>query len=1060
MSDQIATYTFLPWLRQGLASEIGETDTLGLPSELVERASVEISLQVKGEDNPVSRNVWLVGPGDVIGISPHAIIRTEPRNWVTDFEPNYLAFIEFYEEDFAWRFTPARAVHIDGVSHQTRLRPWIFLMVLEEGEFEQRAPVSGPLPVIRLTDNTNSADILPPPDQAWAWAHVHVSKDITAENNLTPQQTVDALQRLVRENPDYAVSRLICPRKLKPLTAYHAFLIPTFETGRLAGLGEPTEGIDALEPSWGKEGEEQNEYPVYYRWYFRTGERGNFEYLVNLLEPRQVDERVGIRDMDMQSESYGVQGMIDGVGDVPVMGLEGALKSPQAQPRPSTWPPSDPANYPTFLNELVEVVNLQETLLNLPDSSASYPDPIVSPPLYGRWHALQTQLSVGQAGWVNELNQDPRYRVPAGVGTQVIQKNQETYMQKAWQQLGDVLSANQIIRQVQFSIAASMRLFARHFITLDPDQQIAISQQVHSRILDSSTNEGQLVNTTIFQRVEESRLPGASLQPAFRRVLRPRGPILGKAVPGSGGKPVDILARINRGLITAAPPKGAPEGQLSLNDVTGRLLPSWVPDWLRKALVWKFAPYAFLLLLILILGLLTFVGISVGSAAFSALLVSFLLVAGWIRRRAQASEHLLESNLTTQAVHEIPPHPSFQVTEPGQTLSPGIAQIGESDSLEAANLRLALLDLHARLEFPLPEPVDRPQLNFSATSMVLAEALNPAWAITRRFLSLVAVPEIAPVVAYPVFSDPMYRPLRDLSSELLIPNLNLIPNNSVTLLETNPRFIESYMVGLNHEMARELLWREYPTDQRGSYFRQFWDVGDIVNRDEERDPKEIEEELYDIASLHTWGGSTSLGSHENRILPTGGEDDERKRLVLVIRGDILKRYPTAVIYAQKAKWNDSSDAATPRKVRELDLSDPANNIQEPIFEAEIEPDLRFLGFNLTISAAKGDPTPPEVEGDPGNPGWFFVIQERPGEPRFGLDTLSTADTPPTNWNELAWNHLADFETIRCIDLLHNKPTVDIQQSANVMWGSNAADMAYILYRVPTMVAVHAANMLE
>ena len=33
------------------------------------------------------------------------------------------------------------------------------------------------------------------------------------------------------------------------------------------------------------------------------------------------------------------------------------------------------------------------------------------------------------------------------------------------------------------------------------------------------------------------------------------------------------------------------------------------------------------------------------------------------------------------------------------------------------------------------------------------------------------------------------------------------------------------MVGLNHEFARKLLWREYPTDQRGSYFRQFWDPG-------------------------------------------------------------------------------------------------------------------------------------------------------------------------------------------------------------------------------------------
>ena len=109
-----------------------------------------------------------------------------------------------------------------------------------------------------------------------------------------------------------------------------------------------------------------------------------------------------------------------------------------------------------------------------------------------------------------------------------------------------------------------------------------------------------------------------------------------------------------------------------------------------------------------------------------------------------------------------------------------------------------------------------------------------------------------PVMAHPIFADPMYRPLRDLSSELLIPNLNLIPNNTITLLETNPRFIEAYMVGLNHEMARELLWREFPTDQRGSYFRQFWDVGEIVNRDPAKDAAALEEKLRDIQPLHLW----------------------------------------------------------------------------------------------------------------------------------------------------------------------------------------------------------------
>ena len=40
-------------------------------------------------------------------------------------------------------------------------------------------------------------------------------------------------------------------------------------------------------------------------------------------------------------------------------------------------------------------------------------------------------------------------------------------------------------------------------------------------------------------------------------------------------------------------------------------------------------------------------------------------------------------------------------------------------------------------------------------------------------------------MAYPVFDLPMYRPLADLSAELLIPNVNLIESNSITLLETN-----------------------------------------------------------------------------------------------------------------------------------------------------------------------------------------------------------------------------------------------------------------------------------
>src|SRR2546423_3163266 len=113
-------------------------------------------------------------------------------------------------------------------------------------------------------------------------------------------------------------------------------------------------------------------------------------------------------------------------------------------------------------------------------------------------------------------------------------------------------------------------------------------------------------------------------------------------------------------------------------------------------------------------------------------------------------------------------------------------------------------------------------------------------------------------LAYPVTAVRISEPLKNLSSELLLPNINFIPPNSITLLETNQKFIEAYMVGLNHEFAREILWREYPSTLRGSYFRQFWDItsylADIAVNDPQRERKlkALRETLYDIPQIHQW----------------------------------------------------------------------------------------------------------------------------------------------------------------------------------------------------------------
>jgi hypothetical protein len=1007
-------------------------DSLGAPSALVERAGITVSLRVSGE--PVSKDVALAGPGDVLGINPRAIVRTEPRSWITDFEPNYLPFIEFYDEDFPWRYTPARA------TPEHRLRPWIALIVLTEAEFQRPPALSGPLPRISLAAGAGAP--FPPPGQSWAWAHVHVSQDVTAGGTRPAAAAVEALAALVRANPDAAYSRLLCPRRLTPNTAYHAFLVPAFETGRLGGLGLATAGVDGLRPSWGAG---QSDYPVYYEWFFRTGDRGDFELLVNLLEPRAVDDRVGVRDMDTQAPDFGVPGL----GDPPVVGLEGALRKPGAVPRPAAWPP-DPL--PAFVRGLQDRVNRPAELLD-PSPAGAHPDPVVSPPLYGRWHAMVDRLEPAQAGWVNALNGDPRLRVPAGFGGQVVRLHQDDYMGRAWAQLGDVLAANQLIRRAQLALAASHRIFTRSLLPLPPDQLLATTHAVLSRIRGSPV--------TLHEHVRRSRIPLAALRPAFRKLARPRGPLMRKVAAGAGGRLPDVLARLNDGRITAAGPKTAPARQVSLGSAAARLLPGWLPAWLvpwvRRSR-WILGGLA-----VAALGGLPLLGPGAAAAAAVGLL-ALGAVAERLRGAVLAGDHLREEHLTARAVASLPPRPDFAVTEPGTAPPPSAAPVpAGTDSPEAASFRTALADLHGRFEVDVPRTPPKAPLDLVTTARQVAHAVNPVRTIPARVRSVVALPPpagpgrpvetIAPVMAHPAFADPMYAPLRDISAELLVPNLDLIPDNTICLLETNRRFVEAYMVGLNHEMGRELLWRRYPTDQRGSYFRQFWDVSDVVSRDAARPAKAREEALRDIAPIHTWAPATDLGTHENRDLPSGAEPDVA-RLVLAIRGQLLKKYPTTVVFAQKARWGTDESG---RPVRLLDESDPDRNLREPLFKAEIHPDIHFLGFDLTAPEAKGSAAVADAD-----PGWFFVVQQRPGEPRFGLD-LEHDETPavPTRWAELAWTHLPATGPLGHIDLDAGPATsITTEPDRSVAWGASAAEMAYILHQAPVMVAFHARDMLE
>lgn len=227
------------------------------------------------------------------------------------------------------------------------------------------------------------------------------------------------------------------------------------------------------------------------------------------------------------------------------------------------------------------------------------------------------------------------------------------------------------------------------------------------------------------------------------------------------------------------------------------------------------------------------------------------------------------------------------------------------------------------------------------------------------------------VMAYPKILAPMSGRLSRMDPEAMMPGANAIPNDFLVLAKTNNRFVEAFMVGTNHEMARELLWRRFPTDQRGTPMRHFWDRLD---------------DQPDIRELHTWNALMALGKQPPPLEAVGASGD---KLVLVIRATLMKRFPNLTVYAQLKH-------PTEARIAKPDDFNPARTLQAivkpPLFAGTLPPDLVYIGFDIEATAAEAAK-------------WCFVLEEQMTEPRFGFDEPDSRRPRgvPGSWKDVLWS---------------------------------------------------------
>lgn len=739
----------LPYYRKGLPNSITSSGQLKRHRATL-KVNLGVELNKKFDDTRVEKlldgqEIQLMGPADVKSVQKNAISRISPPEGAkTRLFKDYLPYVEFFEEDLPWRYTPVATTDAD-------FRPWMTLIAVKEDEVSFHVNSNGTkLATLQIDSEERYVEIFPNAKLLFNVAHVQIDSavEVTREN----------VNDLLDENPDCGISRILCTSTLEENSTYVALLIPTYELGRLAGLGLSVDDVRLGKCAWENLLANQNQrpdgltFPVYFKWKFHTSiVKADFKTLASQLfftGEKEYDQMKAYLDVDISQSGLGdVHFDEEKVMDVPAALM---LDKKNLEPR------KEDDSYTTALKDLLElnpVLKENETgEINMEE------DPWIVPPVYGARHLLttQAQFANNQIDVVKEVNLQLKNRVAAGMGSTIVKKNQEQFVNRAWKKVEKINQLNQAIREYyqmkQVSEKATAKYSAKAQKSKATEKNKVLLMDVANRSLQTAS-------------IYRHQVSADNLLDASKVMI----PINQQEQSVKSGITVKELSA------------------LFSTEVWEKIIGDESPNWQS------------------------------------------------VKKDLEKSKSYLKEQLKID--------------------------LKADESCEEEN----------------PEAINPDAIGENRVDEILAK-----YGYTEDNQLSANLDSKYPVMAYPDFLEPTFYYLREYSASYVVPSAASLLKDSITYFRTNPQFEEALLMGMNTEMGQELLWREYPTDQRGSYFRKFWDQEDLPDKGQL-------DKYYDVKPLHQWKGC--LG--QNHMV------GKNEMLVFVIRGELMQSYPSASVYLSK-----------------------------------------------------------------------------------------------------------------------------------------------------------------